>query len=195
MLMGVDLRQLESISSEFLNVVQDLADSFDGHSLDLVQPVANNLENFFVLICRRDFLDDVFHVGRVKFEHRGCFRIGLQLLEQLAVDLLVKFVLETVRRGCLPDDASEGQFQDDQKVLVDVKHQVLQVCVDRCLSVDRRLFIGQQVVELDDAYRNHSVLLRPCDHRSQEGVLHDLLSDRGDKVIALSHVPPVIAHD
>ena len=52
MLMGVDLRQLESISSEFLNVVQDLADSFDGHSLDLAQPVADNLENFFVLICR-----------------------------------------------------------------------------------------------------------------------------------------------
>lgn len=193
--MGVDLRQFESISSEFLNVVQDLADSFDRNSLDLAQPVADNLENFFVLICRRDFLDNVFHVGCVKFEHRGCFRIGLQLLEQLAVYLLVKFVLKTVRRGCLPDDASEGQFEDDQEVLVDVKHQVLQVCVDGGLSVDRGLLIGQQVVELDDANRNHSVLLRPCDHSSQEGVLHDLMSDRCDKVIALCHVPPIIAHN
>ena len=42
---------------------------------------------------------------------------------------------------------------------MDIEHQVLEICVDAGLRIDRRLLVRQQVVELDDADRDGFELL------------------------------------
>lgn len=82
---------------------------------------------------------------------------------------------------------------DDNEVLVDVVHQVFEVGIHRGLGVNSRLLVRQHVVKLDDAYRNHLVLLSADQCVSKYRIFHYFLDDHSNEVIAFSNVPPIIA--
>ena len=60
---------------------------------------------------------------------------------------------------------------------MDIEHQVLEICVDAGLRIDRRLLVRQQVVELDDADRDGFELLSLEHNLLENGVLDDLVGD------------------
>ena len=76
---------------------------------------------------------------------------------------------------------------------MDVEHQVLQVGVDACLGVDRGLFVGQQVVELDDSDGDRLVLLSLVQTHFEQGVFNNLVGNFSGEVTSLCHIPPIIA--
>ena len=75
---------------------------------------------------------------------------------------------------------------------MDVEHQVLEICVDAGLRIDRRLLVRQQVVELDDADRDGFELLSLEHDLLENGVLNDLVGDDRGEMAGLSDIPPVI---
>ena len=75
---------------------------------------------------------------------------------------------------------------------MDIEHQVLEICVDAGLRIDRRLLVRQQVVELDDADRDGFELLSLEHNLLENGVLDDLVGDDRGEMAGLSDIPPVI---
>jgi len=55
-----DLGQLECITPESFNVLQDLADVHEGNFLQLVHPIQHYFEELFILVGRCNFADYVF---------------------------------------------------------------------------------------------------------------------------------------
>ena len=76
---------------------------------------------------------------------------------------------------------------------MDIEHQVLQVGVNTCLSINCSLFIGQQVVELNYANRNCLKLLSFKHDLLQDRVLNHLVSYNCCKVACFGNIPPIIA--
>jgi len=76
---------------------------------------------------------------------------------------------------------------------MDIEHQVLQVGVNTCLSINCSLFVGQQVVELNYANRNCLELLSFQHNLLQDWVFNHLVSYNSCKVACFSHIPPIIA--
>ena len=75
---------------------------------------------------------------------------------------------------------------------MNVEHKILQVGVNAGLCVYGGLFIRQQVVKLDDAYRNGLKLLGLEHHLFQTWILYDLIGDDRSEMTRFSNVPPVI---
>jgi len=97
------------------------------------------------------------------------------------------------RGDAFRDDAGECDTGENEKLLVDVKHQILEVSVHTRQRVDCRLLIRNQVVKLHDSDGDGLKLLRFYHDLLEEGVLNHLVSDNHRKLARLSHVPPVIA--
>lgn len=75
---------------------------------------------------------------------------------------------------------------------MNVEHQIFEVGVHRCLGVNGRLFIGQQVIELHDTDSDHLVLLRAQDSGLKRLVFYHLVRHGANEVPCIGHVPPVI---
>ena len=75
---------------------------------------------------------------------------------------------------------------------MDVKHEILEVCVYTCLIVNRCLFICKKVVELHNSNCNCLILLSLHHFMLEDGVFDDLESYNGGELSSLSDIPPVV---
>ena len=75
---------------------------------------------------------------------------------------------------------------------MDLEHEVLQVGVHTRLRIDGVLLVGQQMVELDDAYRYGLQFLRAEERLSKVAVFQHLVGDDGGDVASFCDIPPVI---
>jgi len=75
---------------------------------------------------------------------------------------------------------------------LDLEHEVLQVGVHTRLRIDGVLLVGQQMVELDDAYRYGLQFLRAEERLSKVAVFQHLVGDDGGDVASFCDIPPVI---
>ena len=182
--------ELQCISFELLDVVEDISNAIDGDLLHLVEPLVDEVEDPLVLIGSAYVADDVLAVGAVDSKHLGCLLLVLQLLENLGVYYLLEGRLPTGL--LLVDYARQRDADHNQEFLMDVEHQVLEVGVHACLGVDGGLLVRQQVVELNDANRNGFELLRFEHDLLQHGVLDDLVGNDCGEVACLCHIPPVV---
>ena len=76
--------------------------------------------------------------------------------------------------------------------MLDLEHEVLQVGVHTRLRIDGVLLVGQQMVELDDAYRYGLQFLRAEERLSKVAVFQHLVGDDGGDVASFCDIPPVI---
>ena len=93
----------------------------------------------------------------------------------------------------LDDHSIEGDANNDEELLVNVEHQVLEVRIDTRLRVDRCLLIGKQVIELDNSNRDGLKLLGFKHYLLEERIFNDLICNNRGEVAGFCHVPPVIA--
>lgn len=89
-------------------------------------------------------------------------------------------------------DSRKSDLYDYDEVLVDVVHEVFEVCINGGLGVNSSLLVGQHVVKLNNTYRNHLVFLSTHKRVPKYGIFDYLLNDYSNKVVTLSNVPPVI---
>ena len=153
----VDVWELKSVSLELLNVVKDVTDAVHGHLGQVVEPLVDNLEDALVLIGLANVLYDILTVGTIDTEHLRCIALILKLLEYLGVDCATE--LDLPAGLALQDHSTERDADDDEELLMDVEHQVLQVRINTRLRIDCCLFICEQVIELNDSNRDSLVLL------------------------------------
>jgi len=89
-------------------------------------------------------------------------------------------------------DSRKSDLYDYDEVLVDVVHEVFEVCINGGLGVNSSLLVGQHVIKLNNTYRNHLVFLSTHKRVPKYGIFDYLLNDYSNKVVTLSNVPPVI---
>ena len=142
-----------------LDVVEHISDAIDWNLLALVEPIINDLEDLLALISFANISNNVFTVRTVDAQHLGCIffkRFSRYCLPQ-----------SFLPRGCsFRNDARECNANKNEELLMNVEHQVLQICVNARQRVNRGLLIGNQVVELHNTDRYCLQLL---------GFNHDLL--------------------
>jgi hypothetical protein len=110
------------------------------------------------------------------------------------------FQLHLIHEFDFPRCQCPRSIQDSRKsdlyyyyeVLVDVVHEIFEVCINGSLGVNSSLLVGQHMVKLHNTYRNHLVFLSTHKCVPKYGIFYYLLDNHSDKVVALSNVPPVI---
>ena len=137
----------------------------------------------FVLVALADVADNILLVTAVNLEYSCGFSMTLELFKGLRVNLLPQFGLPGVNPGCFLQNTGEGDLHNQQEVLMDVEHQVLEVSVHRCLRVNRGLLISQQMVELTNSYRDDLLLLSTDNRLLKNWVFQDLVSNYRDEVV------------
>ena len=189
----LDLWQDESIPSKLLNIVEHISDSIDWQLVENVHPLTDHLEDPFVLIRLADVANDVVAVGAVNSQHLGGVILVLHLLEDLLVDNLAQLRLPTT--VVLLHYARNGDADNDEELLMDVEHEVLQIGVHTRLVINRGLLISQQVVELHDANGYGFILLSLHHLVLENGILDDLVCNECRQLTCVCHIPPIVTVD
>ena len=174
-----------------LNVVEDIPDAIDGDFLEIGEPFVDDLEDALVLVSLADVFDDVLTVRAVDAQHLSGVALVLELLKDLCVNDATQLSFPIAR--LLDNDARESDTDDDKELLVNVEHQVLQVGVDACLSVNSGLLVGEQVIELNNSDRDGFELLGLKHNLFKHGVLDYLVSYNCREMARFRHIPPVVA--
>ena len=174
-----------------LNVIENVSDAVNRHLLKVVDPLINNFEDSLVLVGLADVLDDILAVGAVDAEHLCCIILVLQLLEDLGVNGASE--LDLPAGLAFDHHAGQSDADDDQKLLMNIEHEILQVGVDAGLCIYCGLLVRQQVIKLDDTDRNSFIFLGLEHYLFQTGVLNDLIGDDCCEVACFGYIPPVIA--
>jgi hypothetical protein len=125
-------------------------------------------------------------------DQRQGFSVVSKFLSCFLLHLIHEFDFPRCQCPRSIQDSRKGDLYDYDEVLVDVVHEVFEVCINGSLGVNSCLLVGQHMVKLHNTYRNHLVFLSTHKCVPKYGIFYYLLDNHSDKVVALSNVPPVI---
>jgi hypothetical protein len=125
-------------------------------------------------------------------DQRQGFRVVSKFFSCFLLHLIHQFDFPRCQCPRSIQDSRKSDLYDYDEVLVDVVHEVFEVCINGGLGVNSSLLVGQHVVKLNNTYRNHLVFLSTHKRVPKYGIFDYLLNDYSNKVVTLSNVPPVI---
>lgn len=125
-------------------------------------------------------------------DQRQGFSVVSKFLSCFLLHLIHEFDFPRCQCPRSIQDSRKGDLYDYDEVLVDVVHEVFEVCINGSLGVNSSLLVGQHMVKLHNTYRNHLVFLSTHKCVPKYGIFYYLMDNHSDKVVALSNVPPVI---
>lgn len=125
-------------------------------------------------------------------DQRQGFSVVSKFLSCFLLHLIHEFDFPRCQCPRSIQDSRKGDLYDYYEVLVNVVHEVFEVCINGSLGVNSSLLVGQHMVKLHNTYRNHLVFLSTHKCVPKYGIFYYLLDNHSDKVVALSNVPPVI---
>ena len=125
-------------------------------------------------------------------DQRQSFRLVSKFFSCFLLHLIHQFDFPRCQCPRSIQDSRKSDLYDYDEVLVDVVHEVFEVCINGGLGVNSSLLVGQHVVKLNNTYRNHLVFLSTHKRVPKYGIFDYLLNDYSNKVVTLSNVPPVI---
>ena len=104
-----------------------------------VKPLIYHLEYSFILVGFADVANDVVTIRAVDSQHLCGIIFILHLLENLLINNLTELCFPTAL--VFMDYSSYCDTDDNEELLMDVEHEILQVGINTCLIVNCCLFI------------------------------------------------------
>lgn len=131
------------------DVVENIPDAVYWDLVEVGDPFVNRLEDALILVDPADVFDDILAVGAVDAQLLHRIVLVLKLLQYFRIDRAPQLLFPT--RLLFVDDAGQCDADHNEELLVDVKHQVFEICIHTRLCVDRLLVVREQVIELHDS--------------------------------------------